>query len=51
MKESSEQDRQQPQSVPEEKPNEWWYRVYALVAVFTAIVIAALGAFTWYFSS
>ena len=34
-----------------EKPNAWWYRVYALVAVVTVLVITALGFFTYYFSS
>jgi hypothetical protein len=34
-----------------EKPNSWWYRVYALVAVVTVLVIAALGTFTYIFSN
>lgn len=50
MKKSSEQEPQAPRSIPEEKPDEWWYKIYAFVVVFTAVVIALLGTFTWYFS-
>ncbi len=33
-----------------ERPNYWWYKVYAVVVVVTALVIAGLGLFTSYFS-
>jgi hypothetical protein len=33
-----------------ELPDEWWYRVYAAVIVTTVAVVAALWAFTEYFS-
>ncbi len=33
-----------------EKPDSWWYKVYAVVAIVTVIVIAALSLFTSYFS-
>jgi hypothetical protein len=33
-----------------ERPNSWWYKVYALVAAVTVLVITALGVFTYYFS-
>lgn len=35
----------------EELPDSWWYRVYLAVILTTIIVIAALGAFSVYFSS
>lgn len=35
----------------EELPDEWWYKVYFTVIVTTVLVIAALGAFSYYFSS
>ncbi len=35
----------------EELPDSWWHRVYLAVIVTTIIVISALGAFTFYFSS
>ena len=35
----------------EELPDAWWYRVYLAVIISTIIVIAALGAFSRYFSS
>jgi hypothetical protein len=33
-----------------ELPDSWWHRVYWAVIVTTILVIAALGAFTKYFS-
>jgi len=33
-----------------EKPNAFWYRVYASVIVTTVLVIAALRLFSFYFS-
>ena len=33
-----------------EKPDEWWYRIYAAVIIFTVFVITALYLFTKYFS-
>jgi hypothetical protein len=33
-----------------EMPDEWWYRVYLAVIVTTVLVIAALWAFSRYFS-
>ena len=35
---------------PEEYPDRWWYRIYILVMAFTVVVIAALWAFSRYFS-
>lgn len=35
----------------QERPDRWWYKTYAAVVVVTIVVIALLGAFTWYFSS
>ncbi len=34
-----------------ELPDSWWYRVYAAVIVTTVLVIAALWAFSEYFSN
>jgi hypothetical protein len=34
----------------EELPDSWWYRVYLAVIIFTIFVIAALWAFSYYFS-
>jgi hypothetical protein len=34
----------------EEKPDAWWYRIYAAVIATTVLVIAALWAFSRYFS-
>jgi hypothetical protein len=34
----------------EELPDSWWYRVYLVVIIFTIFVIAALWAFSDYFS-
>ena len=34
----------------EELPDSWWYRVYLTVIIFTILVIAALWAFSYYFS-
>ena len=34
----------------EEYPDEWWYRVYAAVMIFTVVVIALLWGFSRYFS-
>ncbi len=34
----------------EELPDEWWHRVYYAVIVTTVLVIAALWAFSRYFS-
>jgi hypothetical protein len=34
----------------DELPDEWWYRVYAAVIVTTVLVIAALWAFSRFFS-
>jgi uncharacterized BrkB/YihY/UPF0761 family membrane protein len=36
---------------PEELPDDWWYRVYLGVIITTVLVIAALWAFSRYFSS
>lgn len=33
-----------------DKPDEWWYKVYAAVVVTTIVVISALGMFTAYYS-
>ncbi|MFN6963179.1 MAG: hypothetical protein ACK4S4_05360 [Pyrinomonadaceae bacterium] len=33
-----------------ELPDAWWYKVYAAVMIVTALVIAALWAFSRYFS-
>lgn len=33
-----------------ELPDSWWYRVYIGVIISNILVIAALGAFTHYFS-
>ena len=35
----------------EELPDSWWYRVYFGVVINTMLVIAALWAFSRYFSS
>jgi hypothetical protein len=35
----------------EELPDAWWYRVYAAVIVFTIFIIAALWAFSVYYSN
>ena len=37
-------------SETEEKPRDWWRKVYVAVVITTVLVIASLGAFTWYFS-
>ena len=34
-----------------ELPDEWWYRVYVAVIITTVLVIAALWAFSKYFSN
>lgn len=34
-----------------ELPDSWWYRVYAVVIITTVFVIAALWAFSEYFSN
>ena len=44
--------REEPEIVPtDEYPDRWWYRIYALVMAVTVVVIAALWAFSRYFSS
>jgi uncharacterized BrkB/YihY/UPF0761 family membrane protein len=35
----------------EELPDSWWYRVYLAVIITTILVIAALWAFSLYFSN
>ncbi len=35
----------------EELPDAWWYRVYLAVIITTILVIAALWAFSLYFSN
>jgi hypothetical protein len=54
MKKSSAQPNQPPFEAAEnpsaEKPDAFWYRVYAAVIVTTVLVIAALWAFSRYFS-
>jgi hypothetical protein len=35
----------------QEKPDTWWYRVYAAALIFTALFIAALWLFERVFSS
>lgn len=35
----------------EELPDAWWNKVYLLVVITTIVVIAALGAFTEYFTN
>lgn len=35
----------------EELPDSWWYRVYLAVIITTVLVIAALWAFSLYFSN
>jgi len=37
-------------SETEERTGEWWRKVYVAVVIVTVLVIASLGAFTWYFS-
>ncbi|HSK73024.1 MAG TPA: hypothetical protein VK892_15095 [Pyrinomonadaceae bacterium] len=37
--------------VENDKPNAFWYRVYAAVIVTTVLVIAGLWLFSLYFSS
>jgi cbb3-type cytochrome oxidase subunit 1 len=37
--------------LPEEHNDSWWYRVYAVALLFTALVIAALWLFERVFSS
>ena len=39
-----------PENKTEELPESWWYRVYLAVIIFTIFVIAALWAFSYYFS-
>lgn len=34
-----------------DKPDEWWYKVYAAVVVTTIVVIAGLGMFSAYYSN
>jgi hypothetical protein len=36
---------------PDELPDSWWYKVYLAVIINTAVVIAALWAFSEYFSN
>ncbi len=36
--------------IEDEKPNEWWYRVYAAVVVTTIVVITGLWLLFQYFS-
>jgi hypothetical protein len=36
---------------PEELPDEWWNKVYLAVILTTVLVIAALWAFSKYFSA
>jgi hypothetical protein len=54
MKKFSERNQQPPvdelNHIPEEKPDAWWNRVYASVIATTVLVIAALWAFSRYFS-
>lgn len=35
----------------EERPDHWWYRIYAAVIAVTVAVIASLWAFSEYFSN
>jgi hypothetical protein len=39
------------QTEKNELPDAWWYRVYAAVIITTVLVIAALWAFSEYFSN
>jgi hypothetical protein len=54
MKKSSAQPNQPPFNQAEnpqpEKPDAFWYRIYAAVIVTTILVIASLWAFSRYFS-
>ena len=55
MKKSSAQPNQPPfdaeaENISAEKPDAFWYRVYAAVILTTVLVIAALWAFSRYFS-
>jgi hypothetical protein len=54
MKKFSERENQPPSeelnNLPEEKPDAWWYRIYASVLVTTVLVITALWLFSRYFS-
>jgi len=38
------------ENITAEKPNAFWYRVYAAVMTTTVLVIAALRLFSYYFS-
>jgi hypothetical protein len=38
------------ENLPGEKPDAFWYRVYAAVVATTVLVITALWAFSRYFS-
>ena len=49
MKKSSAQ-QNQPPFEKTEKPDAFWYRIYTAVIVTTIVVIAALWAFSRYFS-
>ncbi len=40
----------EPEKITAEKPNAFWYRVYAAVIITTVLVIAALWMFSFYFS-
>lgn len=42
---------EQEKEIVEEKPDSFWHRVYLAVVVTTVLVIAALWAFTRYFSN
>ncbi|MGI8545269.1 MAG: hypothetical protein ACR2MD_17555 [Aridibacter sp.] len=39
------------EKINDELPDSWWYRVYFAVIINTILVIAALWAFTEYFST
>ena len=43
-------DKSESDGVPEEYPDNWWYKVYVTVLVVTVLVIAGLWAFSKYFS-
>ncbi|HLM02396.1 MAG TPA: hypothetical protein VK400_15195 [Pyrinomonadaceae bacterium] len=40
----------EPNRIPEEKPDSWWNRVYGAVMATTVLVITALWFFSRYFS-
>jgi hypothetical protein len=48
--EISEKEQVSEESIKNELPDSWWYRVYFAVVIFTIFIISALAVFSWYFS-